>query len=133
MPNGESQLLFDFWGCKRRGLSISHRPVIVDGEILMGLIVTEAKNIADAFFKQAAATPSSAVYSQAIATAGDYCSEQARQWKQTTFESVRNDVCAVAEYLQLIGVESETSVAIISASRPEWMLADLAVMSCGGG
>lgn len=98
----------------------------------MALLVTEAKNIADAFYKQAAATPKAPVYSQAIANGDDYCSEQARQWKPATFESVQSNVCALAQYLQSIRVEQGTSVAIISASRPEWMLADLAILSCGG-
>jgi len=95
--------------------------------------VTEAKNIADAFYRIASEHPSKVIYSQAIPVNGDLKEgEPARKYKETTFAECRSKVSKIAKHLQSIGIVGGSKVAILSGTRPEWMEIDLAVLAVGG-
>lgn len=94
--------------------------------------VLEAKNIPDAFYKIAAENPSKVIYAQSIASDGDISDESPpRPLRFTTFSESRSRVSKIAKYLQSIGVQSGSKVAILSGTRPEWMEADIAILSTG--
>lgn len=53
-------------------------------------------------------------------------------WQESTWSETRDLVEALAAGLIGLGVETEDPVAIISETRVEWILADLAIMCAGG-
>ncbi len=52
-------------------------------------------------------------------------------WKSVTWKEAGDDVSRVAAGLLSLGVESEQRIGIVSGTRYEWILADLAVMCAG--
>jgi len=52
-------------------------------------------------------------------------------WETTSWHEYRDLVFRVAAGLVRLGVEPGTGVAIHSANRPEWVIADLATIACG--
>ena len=50
-----------------------------------------------------------------------------RSWKQTALQ-----VAALAEALKRLGIERGDRVMLVSENRPEWCIADLAIMAAGG-
>ena len=95
-------------------------------------IATAAKNIADAFHTLANSAPEAIVYSQAQAKKNDYLSDNPRTWRESRFREVQAYVNAIAQFLVQEGLQRSDKVAILSGSRPEWMWADLGVLSAGG-
>lgn len=61
-----------------------------------------------------------------------YCRVKDRKWVDMTWRRYRDEVCKLASWLQAQGVQKGDRVALLSANRPEWIIADLAVMSIGG-
>ena len=53
-------------------------------------------------------------------------------WESVTWSQVDARVRQIAAGLVALGIESEQRVAIISSTRYEWVVADLAVMLAGG-
>jgi long-chain acyl-CoA synthetase len=53
------------------------------------------------------------------------------QWQDLSWNDYRNRVAKLAGWLKAQGIKKGDSVAIISANRPEWFIADLAIMSIG--
>lgn len=95
-------------------------------------IATDAKNIADAFHTLANTAPNEVVYSQALASENDYLSDIPRKWQETRFKEVQGYVNAISHFLLEQGLTAGGKVAIVSGTRPEWMWADLGILSCGG-
>lgn len=87
-------------------------------------------NIGSAFFAMADREPSSGVYSQAQYD-GLLESKEHRRWVPANFSEVKTRVCKIANQLKKFGVGPGSKVAILSASRPEWMEADIAIVSLG--
>ena len=52
-------------------------------------------------------------------------------WKSITWSESRSDISALATGLISIGVKPGDRVVLISENRPEWPIADLAIMSAG--
>jgi long-chain acyl-CoA synthetase len=52
-------------------------------------------------------------------------------WREVTWETAAERVRAIAAGLIEAGVEPGERVALLSATRPEWMEVDLAVLACG--
>ncbi len=77
-------------------------------------IIQAASNLRDAFFK--------ATYDTVYETADKNIAE---------LSSVKEQVKNLAYYLASIGVKKGDSVAILSNTRAEWMIADLAIVSLG--
>jgi long-chain acyl-CoA synthetase len=90
------------------------------------------ETIPEAFYAIAAKMPEALVYSQAAAEQDKLLSRNPRKWLPATYKDVSQRVNKIAAYLQSIGVSKDTKVAILCATRPEWMEADLAILASGG-
>jgi long-chain acyl-CoA synthetase len=90
--------------------------------------VTEAKNIADAFWRRATEHPDSELYRYALASSPN----ATRVWKTETYRSATTQIARIAHFLAAQGVTTGTPVAILSNTRREWMLVDIAIQTLGG-
>jgi long-chain acyl-CoA synthetase len=90
--------------------------------------VINAKTIAEAFWSRVALQPHVLLYRYAVASSAS----ATRVWRQETYGSAGEKIARLARYLSKLGVGPGVSVAIISNTRPEWMLADMAIQSLGG-
>lgn len=86
-------------------------------------------NLPAAFFKLVQSQAKRPLYSQFIR--GDSHDENFALLERSYLD-VAKRVCAIATFLKTVGVGPGDSVGIISASRPEWLEADLAIMAVGG-
>jgi len=85
------------------------------------LITKRARSIPVLFFERVAATPDRTAFEF---PAGD-------GWKSMTWREAADRAEAIAAGLISLGIETEERVAILSATRVEWILADIAVMCAG--
>ncbi len=53
------------------------------------------------------------------------------EWRTRTWGEVAGEVCVLAENLRALGLERGDRVALVSENRPEWCIADLAIMAAG--
>lgn len=53
------------------------------------------------------------------------------QWVTQSWRSAAEQVCLLAESLRRMGLEDGDRVALVSENRPEWCIADLAIMAAG--
>jgi long-chain acyl-CoA synthetase len=53
------------------------------------------------------------------------------QWRATSWAEAARQVAALAGSLKRIGLEPGDRVALVSENRPEWLIADLAIMAAG--
>ena len=53
------------------------------------------------------------------------------EWRTQSWGEVADQVCLLAENLRAIGLDDGDRVALISENRPEWCIADLAIMAAG--
>jgi long-chain acyl-CoA synthetase len=53
------------------------------------------------------------------------------EWQTLSWNDVARQVSALSRGLRKLGVEPGDRVAIVSENRPEWMIADMAIMSAG--
>lgn len=90
--------------------------------------VTEATSIADAFWRRASEQPSAELYRYALASSA----AATRVWKTETYQSATSQIARIAHFLAARGVTVGTPVAILSNTRREWMLADIAIQTLGG-
>ncbi len=79
-----------------------------------------------AFAEIAKGLPDKAIYSQAHIQA-----DGSRIWREETYREVAAKIYRLANYLAKIGVGPNTKVAIISYTRPEWMIAHYAILFAG--
>ena len=90
-------------------------------------------SIPEAFFSFANLNLNKTVYSQAEKNSNEKADiDKIRDWKTTNYKECKSRVLKLISYLDSVGLKSSDKVAIISQSRPEWMEADLAVLSLGG-
>src|SRR5579859_8146439 len=52
-------------------------------------------------------------------------------WRSTSWAEAARTVAALAASLKRIGLEPGDRVALVSENRPEWLIADLAIMAAG--
>lgn len=90
--------------------------------------VTSSQSIAEAFWKRAAQTPDTVLYRSAIASSPS----GTRVWRTETYLTVAPKIARLAHFLRSLGVSVGTPVAILSQTREEWMLADIAIQTLGG-
>jgi long-chain acyl-CoA synthetase len=90
--------------------------------------VSTASNIAEAFWRRAALTPHAPLYKWATASSAD----ATRVWHTESYATTTRRIARLARYLSSVGVGVGTTVAIISQTRPEWMIADIAIQTLGG-
>ena len=57
--------------------------------------------------------------------------KEAGEWVTQSWREVADQVCLLAESLRGLGLEAGDRVAIVSENRPEWCIADLAIMAAG--
>jgi long-chain acyl-CoA synthetase len=53
------------------------------------------------------------------------------EWRSQSWREAAEQVCLLAESLRRIGLEAGDRVMLVSENRPEWALADLAIMAAG--
>ena len=85
-------------------------------------------SIPAAFFAIAENKPELVVYAQAELLDGT----GGREWRDTSYTKCASRVKKIAAYLRTLEVAKGDTIAIISQSRPEWMEADIAILSVGG-
>ena len=90
--------------------------------------VTAASSIGEAFWMRASSTPDAKLFTVAVAPD----SNATRVWQTETYSSAGPKIARIAHHLRSIGVGKGTPVAILSQTRPEWMLADIAIQTVGG-
>jgi long-chain acyl-CoA synthetase len=90
--------------------------------------VSQSRSIAEAFWRRATAQPNAVLYRYAVAPS----STGSRLWREESYQSASQKIARLAAHLKAQGVTIGTPVAIISNTRYEWILADLAVQSLGG-
>ena len=52
-------------------------------------------------------------------------------WQTMSWREAAEKVCVLAENLRALGLESGDRVMLVSENRPEWCIADLAIMAAG--
>ncbi len=57
--------------------------------------------------------------------------KQDGEWRTQSWAEVADHVCLLAESLRRIGLNDGDRVALVSENRPEWCIADLAIMAAG--
>ncbi|HEX5644761.1 MAG TPA: long-chain fatty acid--CoA ligase [Erythrobacter sp.] len=57
--------------------------------------------------------------------------KQAGKWATQSWREVAEQVCLIAESLRKLGLNPGDRVCIVSENRPEWCIADLAIMAAG--
>jgi long-chain acyl-CoA synthetase len=90
--------------------------------------VSASRSIGEAFWRRVAAEPDTVLYRYALASSA----QATRLWKEETYRTVAERVARLAHYLAAKGVGPGTPVAIISNTRLEWMLTDMAIQTLGG-
>jgi long-chain acyl-CoA synthetase len=53
------------------------------------------------------------------------------QWQSLNWNEVADQVCLLARSLRDIGLKEGDRVVLVSENRPEWCIADLAIMAAG--
>ena len=53
------------------------------------------------------------------------------EWRSLSWRETAQQVCLLAEALRRLGLESGDRVMLVSENRPEWAIADLAIMAAG--
>jgi len=81
----------------------------------------EAKNLPSLFFKQAEKFRDAAF----LSVKEEGC------WITRSWSNIADDVLALARGLKEKGIEAGDRVIIVSENRPEWLIADLAIMTLG--
>ncbi|MFJ8540470.1 AMP-dependent synthetase/ligase [Streptomyces sp. NPDC093586] len=92
------------------------------------LIENRPPSVAGLFLERVAATPDAEAYRYPVPPASG---EGPDDWKSLTWAQAAERVHAIAAGLIELGVEPEQRVALASATRIEWILADLGIMCAG--
>jgi long-chain acyl-CoA synthetase len=93
--------------------------------------LASAESLPKLFYDTALANLDYNVWSYAVF---DFIGSEPRSWKSSTYREVLNAVSALVNFLQheRIGLAEDLMVAICANTRPEWIIADLAIMACKG-
>ncbi|UTW55540.1 long-chain fatty acid--CoA ligase [Kordiimonas sp. SCSIO 12610] len=57
--------------------------------------------------------------------------KQDKQWQDQTWQQIAEKVCKLATALNQLGVKKGDRVVLVSENRPEWLIADMAIMAAG--
>lgn len=85
--------------------------------------MTVKMTLPEKFFEQATKRPES--------TAFYYCRVRDHRWVTMTWNRYREEVTTLAGWLMSRGIGKGSKIGILSANRPEWIIADLAILSIG--
>lgn len=83
--------------------------------------IDSARNLVTLFFQRA----------DALGDAPMLWAKRDGEWKATSWREAADTVCLLAHSLRAIGLEAGDRVMLVSENRPEWCLADLAIMAAG--
>ncbi len=83
--------------------------------------IDNARNLVDLFLKRADQKGDAPFLGQ----------KQGGQWVTRSWRETAETVCLLAQSLRRLGLEDGDRVALVSENRPEWCIADLAVMAAG--
>ncbi len=89
--------------------------------------VVESASIGQAFWRRSLENPDVLLYRYAVAPSAT----ATRVWKEETYASASASIARIAHHLSSLGVGVGTTVAVMSHTRPEWILVDLAVQTLG--
>ncbi|MFJ9627929.1 AMP-dependent synthetase/ligase [Streptomyces sp. NPDC091280] len=92
------------------------------------LIENRPPSVAGLFLERVAATPDAEAYRHPVPAASG---EGPDDWKSLSWAQAAERVFAIAAGLIELGVQPEQRVALASATRIEWILADLGIMCAG--
>jgi long-chain acyl-CoA synthetase len=92
------------------------------------LIDNRPPSVAGLFLERVAATPDTEAYRHPVPAASG---EGPDDWKSLTWAQAAERVFAIAAGLIELGVQPEQRVALASATRVEWILADLGILCAG--
>ncbi|WP_043676466.1 AMP-dependent synthetase/ligase [Streptomyces xylophagus] len=92
------------------------------------LIENRPPSVAGLFLDRVAATPDAEAYRYPVPAASG---EGPDEWKSLSWAQAAERVFAIAAGLIELGVEPEQRVALASATRVEWILADLGILCAG--
>jgi long-chain acyl-CoA synthetase len=92
------------------------------------LIENRPPSVAHLFLERVAATPDAEAYRYPVPAASG---EGADEWKALSWSQAADRVYAIAAGLIELGLQPEDRVALASATRVEWILADLGIMCAG--
>ncbi|SER78536.1 long-chain acyl-CoA synthetase [Streptomyces sp. yr375] len=92
------------------------------------LIENRPPSVAGLFLERVAATPDAEAYRYPVPAASGQGPDE---WKSLSWAQAAERVYAIAAGLIELGVEPEQRVALASATRLEWILADLGIMCAG--
>ncbi|MET9292698.1 long-chain fatty acid--CoA ligase [Streptomyces sp. NPDC003077] len=92
------------------------------------LIENRPPSVATLFLERVAATPDLAAYRYPVPSASGHGPDD---WRTLSWSEAARRVYAMAAGLIELGVRPEERVALASATRVEWILADLGVLCCG--
>lgn len=81
------------------------------------------KSLPEIFFEQAARRP--------VQNAFHYCRNRDHKWVNMSWKRYEEEVRQIAHWLQQQGLKKGQRIAILSYNRPEWIIADLAILSLG--
>lgn len=81
------------------------------------------KNLPELFFSQAKQRLNERAFY--------YCRQRDQKWVDMTWKKYRDEVIDLALWLQQKGIKPGDRVALLSSNRPEWIIADLAILSIG--
>jgi long-chain acyl-CoA synthetase len=81
----------------------------------------EYRNLADMFFRRAAD----------FAGKPRYRCKRGGEWQETSWDEHARVVTEIAVGLIAVGVRPGTKIALLSATRPEWVEIDFAILACG--
>ena len=89
--------------------------------------VLESQSIGEAFWRRAKETPEAPLYRFALAPHAT----ATRVWRSESYTSAGAKIARIAHHLASLGVTTGTPVGIISHTRPEWTLVDMAIQTLG--
>ncbi|MFD4553137.1 AMP-dependent synthetase/ligase [Streptomyces sp. NPDC058469] len=92
------------------------------------LIENRPPSVAGLFLERVAATPDAEAYRYPVPAASG---EGPDDWKSLTWAQAAERVFAIAAGLIELGIQPEERVALASATRVEWILADLGILCAG--
>lgn len=83
--------------------------------------IDSANNLVELFLKRAHAHPDRAFLG----------AKRDGEWQTQSWSEVADKVCLLAENLRAMGLQDGDRVCLVSENRPEWCIADLAIMAAG--
>jgi len=88
-------------------------------------LIRISPNLYHLYKAHAAADPSRIVIEQAL------IGSSPRSWRALTYNELSTDIAKLRRFLQTKGVENSSRCAICSNTCPEWLIADMAILSLG--